>query len=744
MPADAPEHEKALPGNRTAPSTTLIRFLWVIGAALLLIFTWTSPAFRDAEGAFTGGVALPISAAVACAIQAWAWGQTNWRVSGAWAGILLLGQAATLQLIDAGKLIHYQHYRQSLAVDHPEALIILLAELLAVMSALPRHLAGLHRWWKRNFTLLATVFIAGFFFLSSASLSRNPLDYLGEFLWAGLLQALHLMAIFLGAQSLPGSAASACQHWTDRLLCPENGSERPGWRDPLVRNLAIGVVCVSGFLSYFVYQNHPHIPDEVMYVFHAKYLAAGKLSLSPPPVPEAFDVYLMELANGKWFSSPPPAWSMVLAIGMWLGAPWMVNPVLGGLNVLLAYAFLRAVFDLRTARIGVILLATSPWIVLMSINFMMHTLTLTCALVAANGVIRCRQTGGSRWALIAGLATGYASFIRPLDGLVLAVLLGIWALGFGGKRLSFGAILCLGLGTAITGSLALGYNYHLTGNPFHFPLATYLDKKFGPGKNDLGFGANRGLPFGQLDPWPGYLPQEALVNAALNVFQLNIELLGWACGSLLIILLLVFSRKLERPDRLMIAVILFVIGAFSLYWYSGGPDFGARYWYLISVPLIALAARGIQSLEHSVPEPHRWRVLVPVLLLSGMTLTTYIPWRAADKYYHYLLMRPDLNTVANNPEFRNSVIFIRGTSSHPDYASAWFYNPLRWDTDAPVFVSLDRPELKSAITKAYPDRTYWVFEGPTLTKGPYRNLGRVTAQELLATDYQSLPQPDPK
>ena len=44
------------------------------------------------------------------------------------------------------------------------------------------------------------------------------------------------------------------------------------------------------------------------------------------------------------------------------------------------------------------------------------------------------------------------------------------------------------------------------------------------------------------------------------------------------------------------------IGTFFFYWYSGGPDFGARYWYLILVPLVVLSVRGLQALQGSLLE----------------------------------------------------------------------------------------------------------------------------------------------
>ena len=74
-------------------------------------------------------------------------------------------------------------------------------------------------------------------------------------------------------------------------------------------------------------------------------------TLPIPPVPDAFDFYLMGTGSKGWYSIVEPGWPAVLAIGMWLGVPWLVNPLLAGLNVWIAWLFLREVCPARTARL---------------------------------------------------------------------------------------------------------------------------------------------------------------------------------------------------------------------------------------------------------------------------------------------------------------------------------------------------------------------------------------------------------
>ena len=65
-------------------------------------------------------------------------------------------------------------------------------------------------------------------------------------------------------------------------------------------------------------------------------------------------------------------------------------------------------------------------------------------------------------------------------------------------------------------------------------------------------------------------------------------------------LLAMLSGFLSRDDRLMIAVIAAVFIAHFFYYFSGGPDFGARYWFLMLIPLGALTARGISALKEKL------------------------------------------------------------------------------------------------------------------------------------------------
>ncbi|MFN2399265.1 MAG: ArnT family glycosyltransferase [Gemmatimonadaceae bacterium] len=666
-------------------------------------------------------ILFPLTAGFALVLCGAFW-RTKWRSFAFWLAVALLGQTTVLQLVRAGQMVGYQHLVSPLRLQseaHPALLALLAFQFVVVVTGYRGFWRLALAWLLRTFGGTKLAVIAGIFVLSSATLSREVPVYVAELFFASFLQVLNLATIVLVARAVPDRALEGVRTSIDNLLgARAEGLQEPAGLDRFVLVAAACVVFVTAMLATLVYERHPHVPDEVSYLYHARYLAHGMLSMPVPPVPEAFNVDLMTYEATRWYSPVPPGWPFILALGVLAGVPWLVNPVLAGLCILLAYAALRDVYNLRTARLAVILLATSPWFLFMAMSLMTHTLTLTCALGAAVAVARLRRSGNLTWAWLGGIAIGLVSLIRPLEGVLVAGLLGLWALPVWGRRLRFSPVVTLALGSLIVGGVVFPYNRYLTGRATDFPINAYTDKLHGVGSNTLGFGANRGMGWSGLDPFPGHGAIDVLVNANLNTYSLNVELLGWSVGSLLVLSVLLVSRpRWVRADLLMLAVLVSVVGIHSFYWFSGGPDFGARYWYLILVPCIALTARGVEILADQIAKVVTGagaRVVLAALLLCLLSVATFVPWRSLDKYYHYRRMRPDIRDLARERSFGRSLVLVQGRR-HPDYASAVAYNPVDLNANAPVYAWDRGPEVRTRLMDIYADRPIWVVAGPTIT-----------------------------
>ncbi|MCI0437054.1 MAG: glycosyltransferase family 39 protein [Gemmatimonadetes bacterium] len=648
-----------------------------------------------------------------------------------WFALAVAGQAMALRLVRAGFMVGYQHYvpaDEVFAAGHSPELLFLLAQLIAVGIGIRAHVPAVLRWVRSALPGWRLPVVALVFVVSGATLSRAPSLYIGELALASMVQALALATVFLMAASLPAGAGRAIERWLS--------SAAPDRPDRFAILAAVWVTVLCALLAVFAYQRHPHVPDEVIYLLHARYFAAGMLELPLPPIPDAFNLDLMTYEATRWYSPVPPGWPAVLAVGAFFGVPWLVNPVLNGINVLLASRLLRDVCDARTARLGALLLACSPWFLFMGMNFMTHTLTMTAALAGAVGAARLRSIERVSPAaiMLAGAGIGMLGLIRPFEGLTIAALLAGWVLASPVRRgLVARAIpvAAMGVVAVATSLVQLPYNQYMAGDPLTFPLMAYTDSVYGVGTNALGFGADRGLGWPGLDPLPGHGVADIFVNGNLNVFQVNIELLGWSIGSVLPIALLLGLGRLRRQDVWMLVVIAAIVGVHSFYWFSGGPDFGARYWYLILLPCIALVARAIAELAERIGPPAAGRVHAAALALCAAMLFTFLPWRAADKYHHYRNMRPDVRRLAAENDFGESLVLVRG-NRHPDYASAAAYNPLDLRAPVPIYAWDRSADVRERVLEAYADRPVWVLDGPTRTGDGFRVArGPVPAAELL-------------
>jgi len=424
----------------------------------------------------------------------------------------------------------------------------------------------------------------------------------------------------------------------------------------------------------------------------------------------------------------------MLAPGILLGIPWLVNPVLGGLNIFLAYLLMQEIFNLRIARVAIFLLVLSPWHVFMAMNFMSHTFSLTCALTSAYCIAIARRSGKPFWGLVGGLSAGVQFLIRPLDGVVLCGLLGLWALGFGGRRLKWSALAAFIIGASIAVAISFPYNDYLTGNPFRHTLTAYMDKRYGPNRNAMGFGPDRGFGWTALDALPGHTPVEAIINVIVNLAMLNTELFGWGTGSVWLLLLSPFLVAADKLDRCMITIVCVFIAVYSLYWFTGGPDFGPRYWYLILIPCVILVARAASEL--AVKDDYR--VLFVVGALSMAAAVNYIPWRAVNKYHRYRNMRPGIRELARQHRFGRSVVLVRG-HEYPDFGSAILNNPLDLRSSGPLYAHSESRDIDCRLATQYPDYSFCVVRGPSLTGRGFT----LVAGPVPAADVASLAIDDP-
>lgn len=350
---------------------------------------------------------------------------------------------------------------------------------------------------------------------------------------------------------------------------------RPSWLLPLLALALAAWVADSGFGRF------PHVSDEISAMFQAKLMAGGRLSAPLPPEPEAFRMDHMLMDAGGWRSKYAPLWPLALAAGWKLGAAWLVMPLALGLSVALLLAWGRRA-DPAHAGGAALLLAGSPFAIVMSGSYFNHSLALLATLLLLYGTWKWVEKNEPPWPALAGMAI--LASLRPFSALCLLPALWIWA--GGPRRWHLGLAFCAAWGISVGLS-----NWAVTGDPFLSPYILY-DPRDRPG-----FGAN----LGSLWTWgsPGHDFSKALAGTRVYLEDLAWRMQGWPWGLSLSLVLLNFLLRptLSRLDFLLLLGIGTLALGHFFYWCLNLLTHGSFYWYEGAACLAWLSARGFGALK---------------------------------------------------------------------------------------------------------------------------------------------------
>lgn len=472
---------------------------------------------------------------------------------------------------------------------------------------------------------------------------------------------------------------------------------------------AMLAVLASLALGIFALETIPHVEDEVAYVFQARTLGGGALSTPAPPeaAQAGLDYYLLEVKDGRWFSATLPGWPAALAAAIIAGVPWLLNPLLAGFSVLMAYQITVRMAGRDEADIVAMMMAFSPWLMAAAATMMPHTLTLALTLLAWWLVLGTREATrrGGMSLLIAGLAMGWIFCTRPLDGLILGGLTGLWVLFW--QAGSLRRALPYAVGCILAGSLLLVFNWHLAGSPLTLPLSAYVDRIWAPGANAFGFGPDIGPEnqWGALDLWRGHSPAEAALNT-INLFSsLQLEFMGWPVGSIILLIgFFLWRRGRSRFDLAMLLLLGTVILVMALYWYADIYYVGPRYWFVAVFPMFYLSARGYVAIRDRLPASGGQgglRFEAMLWLLCAFGLLVFTPWRGVAKYHEYNGFYADIRDAAAAETFGSDIVIFDGPG---DEGAALFLNDPWLRPDRPLFLYDDGALDADALAEAFPGR----------------------------------------
>ncbi len=345
----------------------------------------------------------------------------------------------------------------------------------------------------------------------------------------------------------------------------------------------VAVVCFA--------RNSPHIDAWPQY-FQAKVFLSGRLTAPMPPSVVHFATLNMLANEHGWFSQYPPVHAALLAVGMSVGAPWIVTPVLAAFFPAAVYLLARRSGDERVARLAAALAVLSPFVITMSASGLNQTAAAMCVAV---GLAAAADLGAPGAGALLGLALGLLLGLRPSDGIALALVVA-WPVVATAARRAWRPLLTAAAAGALAILPTLLFNAASTGNPFTYGYSYVWGVV---------------LPFGEVPFGEPLTASRMLGYTALDGHLLNIFLLAWPVP----VTLLAAGGAAARGGRatpglrLAAAYLLVLVAMLSLFFFRdtfGGP----RYLFSAVPAVLVLVATGLVRLADVERRLGRWGLTV--------------------------------------------------------------------------------------------------------------------------------------
>jgi hypothetical protein len=386
-----------------------------------------------------------------------------------------------------------------------------------------------------------------------------------------------------------GLAIFGLAAWLLALVLPERAAERLRERTAALartggrRRATALLVVLGGILvavSTFAFENRPQLIDDVIQLFQARIFASGAVTAPAPPLDGFFITQHMIVEGGRWYSQYPPGHAALLAIGVLLGAPWIVPIALSLATAVLLHRFAARAYDEPTGRVTLLLLVLAPFFWFMGASFMSHVSSLAGVAAFLYAFVRWENEGRLGFLAVAGAALGVAFLSRPVEVVAIgAVFAGVLAAD-AVRRRRWRPIAACGAAFLAVASLYLLFNAATTGDPFR------------PGYIEL-WGTAHGLGFHE-SPWgEPHTPAAGLRNEILDLSLLDVFLFEWPIPALWPLgLALAAGWLTERWDARLVAALLAVPAAYFFYWHRD-TFLGPRFVYVTLAFVLPLAARAI-------------------------------------------------------------------------------------------------------------------------------------------------------
>ena len=376
---------------------------------------------------------------------------------------------------------------------------------------------------------------------------------------------------------------------------------RPAFPAFLLAVLA-GLAALLTAISLGAFRRRPHLVDTIVQLFQAKIFAAGHAWVPAPEFGAFFVTQHMVVDAGKWYAQYPPGHPAALALGVWVGAPWLIPILFSLLSACLVIDAARRMFGEAVGRTTAVLLLLTPFFWFMGASHMNHvsshlyiSLFLWCFVrrVAPEPRHTRGGTNGPGWLFVGGLALGAAFVTRPLTALAVGGAFALPALRVAGRGRRRTAVLAA-VGFLGVASLYPIFNAATTGHP----LTTGYVRLWGDAQG-LGF---------HVSPWGvPHTPLTGVRDALIDLGLLQAFLFEWPIPALVPLGVVLAAgwpsvgseqadARAGRWEGWLLGAFLAIPAAHIFYWHRDA-FLGPRFLYGGLPFLLPLLARSLHELR---------------------------------------------------------------------------------------------------------------------------------------------------
>jgi len=462
-------------------------------------------------------------------------------------------------------------------------------------------------------------------------------------------------------------------------------------------------------VAYFAFERLPHLEDEVAYLFQARTMARGRLTVPSPAHPDSFWMPFVLDHNGRRFGKYPPGWPAVLAVGTAAQVPWLVNPILAAMALYLVYRLGKTLYDERTGLVAAALGLLSPLFLVLGGSFLSHMVSLVWLLLFSLWFLWTTQ-GRSRWyAIGAGVAVGMAALTRSLTAVAYALPFILYSLAQVVRRRQahwrwYLLVAAAGSGVAL---LLPAYQAIVTGDPWLNPYLLWWPY------DRLGFGPGIGAMPG------GHSPHYAWINLQQDLSNAATDVLGWPGLSWLPLLMGLGLRPRRNREWLLLLPACCLVAAYLFYW-IGSPArlWGPRYYYEGFGGLWLLAAAGLIKAWDLAAGWRHWARPTLAGLLAAMVaigLVTTLPDRMQEAHGFYGITRAQMRPI-EEAGLHQALVIV--------YAERWLeYGAMLGEMsplldDDVIYARGSGPDVDAEVVAEFPGRSVYYLTQGQLTPYP--------------------------